>query len=382
MMLLFLKLTVLLSFALAVMPLLGRATAAIRHLICAAALAGALLLPLTLGIAPHAIRVSVPVVFRTSAQTTTANTSAVAFWPLLWALGAAFLLLRLALGYWQIARVARAAEPLEDSVLAADVSVPLVFGLFRQTVLLPRDADNWPPNQRTAAIRHERAHVQRGDLWTSLMAQTACAVYWFHPLVWLLAQRLRVEQELACDDAVLSAGFEPANYAEALLATAQTLTSTSLIGCHMLTSQTLKARIARLLDRSLPRTTSLVALSAAAVISMATLGAIGMTYAQEPSAQQAPYKMGPGITAPRLASKVDPKYTDEARDAKISGSVRLSVVIGTDGLAHDINVVESLDSGLDLKAVEAVQQWKFVPGQKDGEPVPVRATIEVNFKLM
>ena len=60
----------------------------------------------------------------------------------------------------------------------------------------------------------------------------------------------------------------------------------------------------------------------------------------------------------------------------------LSVVIGTDGLAHDISIVKSLDAGLDRKAAEAMEQWHFAPGTLNGEPVAVRATIEVNFKLL
>ena len=83
-----------------------------------------------------------------------------------------------------------------------------------------------------------------------------------------------------------------------------------------------------------------------------------------------------------MLTRVDPVYTDEAKAAKISGAVLLSVVIGTDGLAHDINVVNGIDSGLDLSAVAAVQQWHFEPGMKDGEPVAVRAQIEVNFRLL
>ena len=88
------------------------------------------------------------------------------------------------------------------------------------------------------------------------------------------------------------------------------------------------------------------------------------------------------MSAPRVLQRVDPAYTDEAKAAKISGAVLLSVVIGTDGLAHDINVVSGIDSGLDLNAVAAVQQWQFQPGTKDGEPVAVRAQIEVNFRLL
>ena len=92
--------------------------------------------------------------------------------------------------------------------------------------------------------------------------------------------------------------------------------------------------------------------------------------------------MGPGVSSPRLVYKVEPSYSDEARAAKLDGPVRISLIVGTDGLAHDINVVRSLGMGLDEKAVEAVQKWRFQPGTKDGQPVRVRAIIEVNFKLL
>jgi TonB family protein len=68
--------------------------------------------------------------------------------------------------------------------------------------------------------------------------------------------------------------------------------------------------------------------------------------------------------------------------ARLAGTVVLSIVIGTDGLAHDIQVGRGLGLGLDEKAAEAVGKWTFQPGAKDGQPVPVAATIEVNFRLL
>jgi TonB family protein len=112
------------------------------------------------------------------------------------------------------------------------------------------------------------------------------------------------------------------------------------------------------------------------LIPAALLG-IGLLLGQD----QTPYKIGGDVTAPRLTSRIDPSYTPEASAAKLEGTVTLSVVVGTDGLAHDINVVKSLGSGLDEKAVEAIQKWQFEPGTKSGQPVPVRAQIEVNFRL-
>jgi len=94
------------------------------------------------------------------------------------------------------------------------------------------------------------------------------------------------------------------------------------------------------------------------------------------------YRVGGGVSAPIVLSKKDPEYSEEARKAKFQGTVLLSIVVSTGGVAGDIKVVRSLGLGLDEKAVEAVRQWKFKPGYKDGKPVPVAATIEVNFRLL
>lgn len=94
------------------------------------------------------------------------------------------------------------------------------------------------------------------------------------------------------------------------------------------------------------------------------------------------YRVGGGVTAPALLAKVEPGYTEEARAAKLSGSVLLSVEIQPDGTAANVRVVRGLGLGLDQKAVEAIERWRFRPGTKDGVPVPVSATIEVNFRLL
>jgi TonB family protein len=94
------------------------------------------------------------------------------------------------------------------------------------------------------------------------------------------------------------------------------------------------------------------------------------------------YKVGGGVKAPSLVYKVEPEYSEEARSAKYSGTVLLKVIVDVDGLAKNIEVVNSLGMGLDEQAVLAIQRWKFKPGEKDGAPVPVMAKIEVNFRLL
>jgi len=94
------------------------------------------------------------------------------------------------------------------------------------------------------------------------------------------------------------------------------------------------------------------------------------------------YRVGNGVTGPRLLYKVEPDYSQEARDAKYQGTVLVYVEITPDGRATNMQVVRGLGMGLDEKAIEAISKWKFAPGTKDGVPVPVAATIEVNFRLL
>jgi TonB family protein len=94
------------------------------------------------------------------------------------------------------------------------------------------------------------------------------------------------------------------------------------------------------------------------------------------------YRVGGGVTAPALLYKVEPEYSEEARKAKYQGTVLLYIEVDPSGKAMNIRVARSLGLGLDEKAIEAVKRWKFKPGYKDGRPVTVAATIEVNFRLL
>jgi TonB family protein len=93
-------------------------------------------------------------------------------------------------------------------------------------------------------------------------------------------------------------------------------------------------------------------------------------------------RVGNGVTAPQIVHKIEPEYSEEARAAKYQGSVVLYVEIGPDGKARNMRVERGLGLGLDQKAIDAVSQWQFQPGMKDGLPVIVQATIEVNFRLL
>jgi len=96
----------------------------------------------------------------------------------------------------------------------------------------------------------------------------------------------------------------------------------------------------------------------------------------------AAYRIGGGVSAPVPIYQPEPEYSEEARKAKWQGTVVLALVVDEMGRAVRIQVTKSLGLGLDQKAVEAVEKWRFKPGMKDGKPVPVIASIEVNFRLL
>ena len=88
------------------------------------------------------------------------------------------------------------------------------------------------------------------------------------------------------------------------------------------------------------------------------------------------------LTAPQVIYQIDPEFSEEARRAKINGTVILVVDIDAQGRPVNVRIARSLGMGLDEKAMEAVLRWKFRPGRRDGKPVTVPATIEVNFHLL
>ena len=103
-------------------------------------------------------------------------------------------------------------------LVASDrVEMPFACGLLRPTIVLPATSEAWSADRRRAVLFHELAHVKRRDLVGHTLGRLACAIYWFHPLVWTAARRLRAESERACDDLVLSCGARASDYADHLL---------------------------------------------------------------------------------------------------------------------------------------------------------------------
>jgi beta-lactamase regulating signal transducer with metallopeptidase domain len=189
---------------------------------------------------------------------------------LAWLAGAFVVMARLAVGTARIWLLTRQAQGVESSwvILARTlavrlrlrrrvrifktdrISMPMTWGLMRSAVLLPKDADEWSTECRWIVMAHELTHVKRRDCLIQALAQLACAIYWFNPLVWFAAWRLRVERELACDDHVLETGAKASDYASHLVEIASSFGSAncgSPVAVGMACSH-LESRVRSILD--------------------------------------------------------------------------------------------------------------------------------------
>ncbi|MEK7404425.1 MAG: M56 family metallopeptidase [Acidobacteriota bacterium] len=253
------KSTLLLAGAACVAALLGRASAAARHLVWLAALASLLLLPVVERLTPawpvalparlaaplDAGRVVLDVVERGGEARLP---WAAALWAV-WAAGFGLLAGRMALGYARARSIARRASPFPDAGdgvwLSPEISMPVVCGLWRPVVLMPREAAEWPVERLRLVMKHERMHIARHDTRTQALAQLVRALYWPQPLAWWAAVRMRKEADQACDDGVLAQGEAAAVYAGHLVEIVRGLGS----GDRILEGGIAMARISELENR-------------------------------------------------------------------------------------------------------------------------------------
>jgi len=225
------RVSIVLGLALAAMPLLRRASASARRLVLSVAFASALVAPFLPAwrVGAPAYRalagrlVVEPVVARAAAVAAThAAARSVDVLALVWLAGALVVAARLALGVARVrALVSRSAAGWAPSVRTSpEIAAPFVTGVLAPVVVVPASSTDWTDERKRAVLLHEIAHVAARDLAVQRLASIVCILHWFNPLAWLAARRLRLERELAADDAVLRAGVRPSSYAAHLLAVA------------------------------------------------------------------------------------------------------------------------------------------------------------------
>jgi uncharacterized protein (TIGR03435 family) len=169
-------------------------------------------------------------------------------------------------------------------------SMPFVCGIIRPLVVMPVEASTWTSDRLRAVLLHELAHVRRHDCLTQLLARVACAIYWFHPLVWLAAHRLRVERERACDDVVLTSGIRGSEYGHHLVEIARAavspLSGFAAGGVAMAHRRRLEERLMSILDPHVLRTSPRSARLVVTAFALLTLGGASLKMQAQAPAQQ------------------------------------------------------------------------------------------------
>jgi uncharacterized protein (TIGR03435 family) len=318
------KATVVIALALLAVKLARRSSAAVRHLMLSGAFAVLLLLPLASMVVPP-VQFDVPVaplastvIWSDSAdeavvvapspavpraagvQTApgvdpaTRGPATARLLSLVWAAGTLAFLAPVIVGLYRVSRLRRGGQtwPEGRRVVAAlaheaggrravDVRLhdavpgPVTCGLVRPVILLPADACTWSEGDLHRAVLHELEHVARADWAGQCAARIACAIYWFHPLVWMAWRELALEAERACDDAVLRRA-EPDDYASQLVGLARRLEAASHPPLPaMARSRDLPTRVRAVLDHAQARGRAGTArLAVAAAVVMLTVAAI------------------------------------------------------------------------------------------------------------
>jgi TonB family protein len=372
--------------------LLRRSSASLRHAVWVAALFVVVLLSLAAALpwtGPAPAMPADSLVIRVAAGPRVAPGNAPSSAGIYWAvwLGvSAILLARLAVAHLQVYRAARSARRIDTLPNGATLlegaagSMPVCWGFLRRVVFLPPESARWKDAVRASVLKHESAHLERGDCWWHLFARVVASLLWFHPLVWWAVWRIGEESERASDDAVLREGADAADYAGHLVSVARCLRASPAAALAVVRPSTLEARVKAVLSGEVRRggvgRASALALALAAFVVLLPLGA-----ARNGGDEiEKVYRIGGGVTAPSVIHKVEPQMTPEAREAKVEGSVLLSIEVDSQGIPRKIKAIRRMEYGLTERAIEAVKQWHFKPGRKDGKPVRVKATIEINFR--
>lgn len=372
--------TLVLLAALAATGLMRRSSASARHLVWLAALAALLLLPLARGFVPEWRVLPLPAVPIASAPDVAAAPAPIDYssepavpsvsvsaspapaaaavpaqrwWVsmdwirlalMVWAAGVLLFGLRLAYGVARIRWIERRATELTDDewVTLTDglarrlrlgrivrllrepaATVPMTWGVFHPVVLLPAESDQWEAERRRVVLAHELAHVGRWDAATQWIAHIALVVFWFNPLVWVAARKLREEREHACDDAVLAIGTRAADYADHLLDIVRKLGSSSgpTPALAMARRSQFEGRLLAILDNAVRRNgvsrTAGLATTAAALVCMLPLAALRPAPAGEVTTviaalpDDAPLASTRAIETPGIATTLRPETASE-----------------------------------------------------------------------
>jgi beta-lactamase regulating signal transducer with metallopeptidase domain len=305
-----------------------------------------------------------------------------------WFLVAAALLVRTAVSQLRARALARRAAPVESAPwieaarhaavgrrvevrASSELDSPAVVGLLRPTIIVPHGAVDWPLERCRLVLVHELAHVRRRDVLVQALADVASAIHWCNPLVWICARRLRIEREIAADDAVLAAGVRPSRYAEELVAVATSVVTPSA-ALAMAERSSLETRVASILASRLAR----APLAARGTVAVVAAGASIAAAAACASPQVSAPRLSQAVVAPRAGTANDAAIQRVA-DEEIAAiaaqwSPELATVLVLDPATGEILANAGQSGG---KAVDVATTVAMAPGSTL-KPITIAAALE------
>lgn len=203
---------------------------------------------------------------------------------------------------------------------------PMTWGVRRPVILLPEDCLTWSDDCRRAVLLHELAHIRRNDWLWQMLTQAACVLYWFHPLMWIVAREVRKESDRAADDMALGAGMSATSYAEQLVHIASQIAGEWLHPAPAMARRgQLSRRIGLLLDprrnrRTMSRRLSVV-VTACAIGTVLVTTAVTVTQA-EPQASRDDKPVGKSKPADTKESQAGAKAKAAEKPAELKPTVR------------------------------------------------------------
>ena len=332
-----------------------------------------------------------------------------------YAIALLYFVLRLCLSLYLTIKLFRAADPLSleyerdevwrrcqrvlsvrDARLlsSGQIAGPVMIAFGRPVLLLPAGfSEECNEHDFLAAVAHECAHMQRGDFRKNLFYEIASLVICFHPVTWMVKSKIAQTREMICDATATEKLIDSRTYIQSLLRLATMVSlgsrvaSTHAIG--IFDADILEERV-MMMNRKRQHYSVFVryGLIVPAVVLLLSVaaGAGAMTVAvgfQESSqSSEEAQKITKDVIPPKLISSSEPVYPEAEKKlkGKFEGSCVVGMVVDKDGNTQNVHIVRSLAPDFDASAIEAVRQYRFTPATKAGEVIPVKLSVEVNFR--
>ena len=281
---------------------------------------------------------------------------------------------------------------------SAHVTGPVTLSLHGPVLLLPEDFfKNTLLDDFRVAAAHECAHMKRHDFIKNLFYEGLSLLIAFHPVTWLIRAELEQTREMTCDAMAVQAMGDSRGYVQALLRLAgnvalrqpaMTSHAIGIFDANILEKRVMMLRIKKQATSVTLRAGLVLAggiclflAAAGGATAAVVLASSTPTKTVDNQQDETTYKIGNDVKAPKVVYAPLPEFPKSApKDGPIAGSCLVGLVVDTTGTPREVYVLRSFSKDFDQKAIEAVEKYRFAPGERFGKPVPVSLNIEVHFQ--